>query len=197
MTPLARLLLLFAACAFANTCGQETSGIMGDVLSEADTTDRAEVLPDPESDSIDASEFDDEVECSSVEDCEDGDPCTVDTCSTLGSCEYSGLDADGDDFLASHAPSGEDCGGLDCDDTDDTVHPGAEDLECDDIDKNCNGTNQELIDDDGDGWIEDFCEHSMVLPAGYEGMGDCDDEAADVVVYLAALHDARGAPQVG
>ncbi len=62
--------------------------------------------------------------------CDDGDPCTVGRCDeSEGGCVFDPVDADGDGYGAMTLPDGTACGGTDCDDGDDQVHPGA-DLDC-------------------------------------------------------------------
>jgi hypothetical protein len=72
------------------------------------------------------------------------------------------LDNDGDGFAAS------DCGGIDCDDSDATVYPGAPDPCGDGIDQDCNGVDSAcdctVADADGDGFARLAC-----------GGTDCDD----------------------
>lgn len=82
--------------------------------------------------------------------CEDADP--PDRC-----------DADGD---GSRSP---DCGGMDCDDDNPGVYPGAHEYPCDGVDQDCNGRDYCQPDADMDGWPA--CE------PGETGMGcDCDDD---------------------
>lgn len=78
--------------------------------------------------------------------CDDGDPCTVDTCE-MNRCVFADgrVDADGDGAFARgtaadpQAPLG--CGD-DCDDSDPNVFPGAVEL-CDSVDNDCNGVADE------------------------------------------------------
>lgn len=88
-------------------------------------------------------------------DCEDGDPCTADSCDPVDGCINDprpfDMDADGH-------PVGE-CGGDDCDDADPTVYEGAEEL-CDGKDNNCDGNTDEVapfwyVDCDGDRFAAD------------------------------------------
>jgi hypothetical protein len=67
------------------------------------------------------------------------------------------VDADGDGF-----PEDEDC-----DDTDDRLYPGAEEVPYDDIDQDCDG--EDLVDLDGDGFVGEAV-----------GGDDCDDEDGSV-----------------
>ncbi|MGK4004269.1 putative metal-binding motif-containing protein [Sorangium sp. So ce1036] len=85
--------------------------------------------------------------CVSLEpvDCDDGDPCTRDTCeSATGTCSYgpSTLDLDGDGHRAAlpGARPGEplSCGD-DCDDSSAAAFPGAVEI-CDGVDNDCDGT---------------------------------------------------------
>ncbi len=89
-------------------------------------------------------------------------------------------DADGDGYGAS----------TDCDDTDPTIHPGADEY-CDGADNDCDGlTDGSLsvdaatyyLDGDGDGYgIDTDTETACDAPSGYaESSGDCDDDDADV-----------------
>ncbi len=72
--------------------------------------------------------------------CDDGDPCTTDSCDEeTYSCTHALLDADGDGHIAERAPDGTLCGGDDCDDARADIHPGATDT-CDDgVDADCDG----------------------------------------------------------
>ncbi|MFH1466576.1 MAG: putative metal-binding motif-containing protein [Pseudomonadota bacterium] len=109
------------------------------------------------------------------------------------------LDADADGYgdpatavEACAAPSGYLADDSDCDDTDDAVHPGAEDL-CDGIDNDCDGVvdggGEELFyaDLDGDGFGD--AESSVTgcsAPSGYvTDDTDCDD--TDASVYPGSL----------
>jgi hypothetical protein len=86
--------------------------------------------------------------------CDDGDPCTLDTCTeSSGACTHmtmSNIDQDGDH----HAPTSAADGGTlcttipadDCDDTNADVYPGHAE-KCDELDNNCNG-----IVDEGNLW---------------------------------------------
>jgi len=88
-------------------------------------------------------------------DCDDGDPCTADSCDPVEGCindpEPFDMDMDGEPV--------ESCGGDDCDDSDPEVFEGAEEL-CDGKDNNCDGNIDEVapfwyIDCDGDGFAAD------------------------------------------
>lgn len=66
--------------------------------------------------------------------CDDSDPCTEDSCDPMnGECVHEPIDGDGDGY----AP--ESCGGEDCDDTDDSVYPGAPEVCMDGVDQDCDG----------------------------------------------------------
>ena len=82
------------------------------------------------------------------------------------------LDHDGDGYgdplfsqVACDAPPFYVADDTDCDDTEATVHPGADEI-CDGQDNDCDPTTDELADDDGDGFS--ICD------------GDCDDSDGDV-----------------
>lgn len=80
--------------------------------------------------------------------CDDGNPCTNDTCNPLdGSCQFSWRtsDEDGDGYRAALPGTtlgATDACGDDCNDTSPLAHPGATEL-CDGVDNDCNG----IIDD--------------------------------------------------
>lgn len=78
--------------------------------------------------------------CSSTLECQalwPDDPCKTNVrCGDFGTCIFDRPDVDQDGFTAAA------CGGDDCDDDDDTVHPGEVDV-CDGADNDCNG----LVDD--------------------------------------------------
>lgn len=87
--------------------------------------------------------------------CSDGLDNDCDDLADMEDLECSCRDLDRDGFFDL------DCGGLDCDDTDRQVRPGAEEV-CDGKDTDCDGTVPgDEADDDGDGWR--LCE------------GECDD----------------------
>jgi hypothetical protein len=68
-----------------------------------------------------------DLPCSMDDDCPAGQACMSGICIEL--CD---TDADGDGFLAAA------CGGMDCDDYDPTIYPGAEEF-CDGLDNDCDG----------------------------------------------------------
>ncbi len=79
------------------------------------------------------------------------------------------------------------CGGLDCDDSDPTVYPGATEV-CDGKDNNCDGYVDEgvstayYLDDDGDGYGVDGSDILSCEPvSGYSALGgDCDDNDPNI-----------------
>ena len=79
------------------------------------------------------------------------------------------------------------CGGADCDDSDPDSFPDAPEL-CDGVDNDCDGTvpEDELIDDDGDGWLlcvdcED--DNFIVYPGADELCNGHDDDCDGVVPF--------------
>ncbi|MFM1889685.1 MAG: hypothetical protein RLZZ565_442, partial [Planctomycetota bacterium] len=64
--------------------------------------------------------------------CDDGDPCTVDTC-VDGVCVHTPIDADGDGYASTT------CGGGDCDDSNPNVNPGAVEICGNEVDDDCDG----------------------------------------------------------
>ncbi len=75
-------------------------------------------------------------------DCDDGDPCTEDHLDPeTGECVHSGVDSDGDGYMAMVAPDGvTPCDAVDCDDDRADVHPGALEVCGDGVDSDCDGT---------------------------------------------------------
>lgn len=132
-------------------------------------------------------------------DCADEDPCTEDVCDPETGCANPIADADGD----GQAPTSLGTCGTDCDDTDDTIFDGAEEL-CDGEDNDCNGVVDDsaptwYIDCDGDGFAADTtgavgpsCDPPTSPPAGCAGGAwtsvrpvgqpstDCNDANGDV-----------------
>ncbi len=77
-------------------------------------------------------------------DCNDNDPCTIDTCEPrTGACSYTHAtpDNDGDGYYAplpGFAPGAPGSCGNDCDDTNPDAHPGGVEV-CDGVDNDCDG----------------------------------------------------------
>jgi hypothetical protein len=71
-------------------------------------------------------------------DCDDGNPCTEDSCSVAAMmCVAAPIDRDGDGFAAMELGA-RTCAGDDCDDAMPQTHPGAKEV-CDGVDNDCNG----------------------------------------------------------
>jgi hypothetical protein len=100
-------------------------------------------------------------------------------------------DGDGDGFGDSVQPAWSGCGPApagwaadvgDCDDTDDTVHPGARDVPYDGVDADCDGSND--YDADGDGypaapWSTGESDCDDTNPAAYPGATEVPLNGAD------------------
>ncbi len=65
--------------------------------------------------------------------CDDGNACTVDSCSESLGCTNVPQDLDGDGYGDAA------CGGMDCNDSDPAIHPGVTDV-CDGVDNDCDGS---------------------------------------------------------
>jgi len=96
-------------------------------------------------------------------------------------------DGDGDGFGAGEAiescPSDafvEDA--TDCDDTEDTIYPGADEVPYDGIDQDCDGTDLDDLDGDGSAWPDDCDDEDPTRGEGFDEIcddaidNDCDDE---------------------
>ena len=179
--------VMFQAC---NGC----SGISvtGDANAGDDEVEDALI----DSDVVVEPEQEDTVEpepgCTDDGECDDLDPCSEDSCNMdSGTCLNEPLDADDDGFPAAEI-DGISCGGTDCDDLDETVHPGAEEIDCDGVDNDCDGSMSPIEDEDRDGYVNAAC--------AVEGQEiDCDD--TDDSIYPGAPlqcdgldHDCSGRP---
>jgi hypothetical protein len=164
-----RLTTCVLACLLLACGGSGGGGDDGttDGVGEPDTTPDGTDTTDAPDTSDPAGDDPGEMvtECTSDGDCDDDDPCTLDVCDDLA-CTHEPVDADDDGYPALEV-DGTDCGGTDCDDGDDAVHPGADpdcdavrDMDCDDV---IDG------DEDGDDHLDDRC------PGG----DDCDDADPD------------------
>ncbi|MBW2263315.1 MAG: hypothetical protein JRG91_15210, partial [Deltaproteobacteria bacterium] len=183
-----RLEVILAALLVLGGCGsdanpdEDASDVNEEEVTVIDVAEETPCTSDDECDNglfCDGEETCDSGECQpgTAVDCDDSDPCTMDSCDDdLGTCVNDTLDADDDGYAAITAPTGEDCGGTDCDDTLDDWHPDAPETGCDLLDKDCDGENSEGIDDDGDGWIDAICDGLMSEHTHYHGFGDCDDD---------------------
>ncbi len=112
-----------------------------------------------------------EIECATDTDCDDSDPCTVDSCDMdYNECVHVALDADHDGYPAMAAGGTACAGGTDCLDDLATAFPGAPAVPCSLLDNDCNGNEDE--DQDGDGHADYAC----------AGGDDCDDSDGAVLL---------------
>jgi len=113
-------------------------------------------------------------------------------CQALGDNWYQDFDGDGYgnpniSISASSQPAGYVAGNTDCDDTDSTIHPGANEIGDDGIDQDCNGSDLTTAktwyyDSDGDGY-GDYSNSltSATQPVGYiSTYTDCNDNDASI-----------------
>ncbi len=174
--------------------GDETTDTAGDTAgdtAEDTATDTAGDTPEDTAEDT-ATDMPSEVECATDGDCDDLDPCSVDTCDLdYNECEHDPVDADDDGYFASSVGGTACTGGTDCMDDLATAHPGAPMVECSALDNDCNGNADE--DQDGDGYVDHDC----------TGGDDCDD--SDEEVFPGSLtidcdpmtihdHDCNGHP---
>jgi hypothetical protein len=125
-------------------------------------------------------------ECTAAEDCDDGDACTADRCDAELGCIQELIDGDDDGYAEGVCTTATLSGG-DCNDTNETVYPGAPEL-CDQLDNDCDdAVDDETIevvcsrDADGDGFglLSDVV-RACLCPDGYipprsDGKFDCVD----------------------
>jgi len=136
----------------------------------------------------DCDDADDAVNPEAVEACNGlDDDCDGEADNAVGDLWYADYDGDGYGDLAVESQS---CDGeegtvadsTDCDDTDASIHPGA-DEDCDEDDDDCDGTVDEGVqstfwqDADGDGWgTTELSTEACDVPTGFaDNSGDCDD----------------------
>ncbi len=129
--------------------------------------------------------------CDSIDNDCDG---TTDQNAADASTFYTDLDGDGYGNTASatqacSVPTGHVSTGADCDDTNQQVHPGVDEV-CDSIDNNCDGTTDEntatdaltwYLDADSDGYGDDSTTVAACdQPVGYASVGgDCNDDLSN------------------
>jgi cysteine-rich repeat protein len=120
-------------------------------------------------------------------DCDDSDPCSADSCDGATGCINVLIDVDADGYAAPTCTAGSTFMGGDCDDANNTIHPGAPEM-CDSIDNDCDGMTDEDVtsltcyrDADSDGYGNRLATMSACMcPAGYitapsTGPFDCRD----------------------
>ncbi len=142
-----------------DTGGADTLEDTGGADSVEDTGETDAVLDTASDMSLDtASDTPEEPECVHDGDCDDSDPCTVDTCDTgPGTCAHDLVDADADGYPAMDADGTPCTGGTDCDDTRAHVNPGQSELNCNGLDDDCSGEMSTIEDEDQDGYANVVC----------------------------------------
>ena len=124
------------------------------------------------------------------DDCDDADPSNfggnAEVCDRAdndcdGAVPIDEQDGDGDGFVPCADPDGLDA---DCDDEDESIHPGADEA-CDDVDTDCDGSfSDEFEDLDGDD-VPDCIDDAVGTPDDFDGDGfdndiDCEPEDPDI-----------------
>jgi len=161
-------------CDPPNTC---ESGICVPPAEDTSTDTPVDTVVDTATD-----DFVGEVECSSDGECDDGNPCTVDSCDLdYNECVHGAVDADGDGYPAMEVEGTECTGGTDCQDDNTDVYPGTAMIECSVLDNDCNGNPDN--DQDGDGHVTYACAggddcrdgDGTTLLGECEGVNECCD----------------------
>ncbi len=163
----------------------------GDGFGDVDSTTVACDVPSGyTADATDCDDTDGSINPDAAEVCDSQDnDCDGDTDEGVTSTFYADADSDGfgdvsDTTTDCEAPTGYTEDATDCDDTDTSVNPDAEEV-CDGIDNDCDGDTDEgaaseqtfYADDDGDGYGDaDLSTTACEAPSGYvDNDGDCDD----------------------
>ncbi len=181
--------LLAIACTDKSADGIDT----GPVVQDSDTQDSdtqetgaVDVDGDGYDADVDCNDSDSTVHPDAIEVCDGVDQdCddVVDDNATDAPTWYDDADGDGDGDVstavqACDAPQGAVATGTDCDDTESTIHPGAEESDCSDpVDYNCDGS-VGYADADADGFAAcKECDDASasVNPDGIETCNDIDD----------------------
>lgn len=92
------------------------------------------------------------------------------------------VDTDGDSFVVDPWNTDPSLVSEDCNDSDDSIYPGASEVPNDGIDQDCDGSDTELVCDDGDPYTEDFISQGQCATNPQDADVDADGSSANAAI---------------